>query len=64
MRLLRNKRGAVALEYIILASAIALIMIHGFRTYGGMTESKYNRLHGCVLATTAGNTAGQTANCH
>jgi Flp pilus assembly pilin Flp len=47
-RLLRDKRGANMVEYIILVGVIALIAIAGFKMFGGKVRAKIDEQAGSV----------------
>jgi pilus assembly protein Flp/PilA len=45
---LRDRRGANLVEYIILVGVIALIAIAGFKTFGGQVRAKVDEQSGSV----------------
>lgn len=48
MRLLRDRKGANMVEYIILVGMVALIAFAGFKYFGSQVTSKINQQGGAV----------------
>ncbi len=44
LKCLRDRRGATAVEYALIASLISVAGITAFQTLGGQVENKYERV--------------------
>lgn len=48
MRLVRDRKGANMVEYIILVGMVALIAFAGFKYFGSQVQTKINQQGGAV----------------
>jgi pilus assembly protein Flp/PilA len=46
--ILRNHRGATAIEYALVAALIAVAAIAAFKNLGGQVDSTFNGVHGVM----------------